>query len=420
MKIYIRSSKDPDNESKKNLIRQLVEKGISMSKLNGKKLSYFKTFYDNIKFKLEGVSFYTGDDEFSIHFDEYDISEIPDDVARYINRNVDGRQIISEADLNYLSSLAEKARDRIEYSVNKLFQKYDADGDIKFGDRGFNITLDGIASIGFSIYFEEFLGMPVKTDTFRDIEFSYQENKCLMKLSKTQLSWLIEKPIEYNESKLDDMFEGLAKKVISWKAYIDSIDTEKVADDLENELRSFESKYKSRFHGLEISNLEVEPVIPRYEYDIDSAYNTKYKFSFNIEVENGLISVYIDTSFESLKDETLEEKILNAIEEDENKSNSDVVLKDYRKYVKLVQEGVNRSKLAGHKAIFKPNDIFEYTPGDYNIFIKLEGVKFPKLDNKNNDTLAVYYSKLSELTDAVKNTINEYFDHGLAIIDDGK
>lgn len=418
MKIYIRSSKNSDNESKEHLIRQLVEKGISKSRLSGKKLSYFKIFYDNIKFKLDGVSFYTGDDEFSIHFDEYNISEISDNIARYINRNIDGRQIISEDDLNYLNSLAEKAIDNIEYSVNKLFQNYDADGDIRFGNRDFNITLDGTASVGFSIYFEKFLGMPVKTDIFRDIEFSYQENKCLMKLSKTRLSWLIEKPIEYNESKLHGMFEGLSNKVVSWKAYIDSINTEKVAHDLEYQLHSFESKYRSRFPGLKISDLEVEPVVPRYESDFESAYNKKYKFSFDVEAENGSISVYIDTSFESLKDETLEEKILNAIEGDRSRTTSDYVFNDYKKYVKIVQDGVNKSKLAGHKIIIKPDDIFEYTPGDYNIFLKLEGVKFPKLNNKNNDILTVYYSKLSELADAVTKTINEYYDSGLAILDD--
>lgn len=319
MKLYIKSAvydKKGEDLKKANLaqkaqmkedeIRRLVEQGISKSELAGRDITKFRISRNGAEFQLDGIGSPIGyDPTISVWFKPSRLSDLPNDVTEVINKGIENGYYMPVEDINRFNELAEKAKDDVISVVDDLMSKYDADGDVRFRD-GLYVESDGV-EISFKIVFSRFMGAEV------DKYFVYQGHDFYTYIDYKHLRWALEESYDYNKDNISEGFETLAEKISAWIQTIDDVDTDEVADDLEYQLKSFESKYKSRFPGLKISNLEVEPILPRFDNELRSASDERYKFSFDLEAYDGEIDITVEMTLDDLKGGTLEDRLINIL-----------------------------------------------------------------------------------------------------------
>mgnify|MGYP004638740701 CR=1 FL=1 len=80
---------------------------------------------------------------------------------------------------------------------------------------------------------------------------------------------------------------------------------------------------------------------------------------------------------------------------------------DYEEYLRLVKEGIDSSELAGHDPIFGPDDIFR----DF-LCLKLKGASLNNMAGDDRE-FQVYFDKMSDIPDEVKNQINTLHSYGV-------
>ncbi len=320
MKLYIKSAvydrrgenlkkenRERSIQIKEDEIKRLVEQGISKSEFAGHEISKFEIDGNSIKFELDGVGspkgYYLTTD---VYFRRSELDKIPQAVSKELDRKFFIGDLKPIDEMNRIHELVNKAQDDIRNLIDALMIKYDADGDLSFNDNYVYYTSDGEPGIFFSISFDKFLGIP--HDTF---SFEYQGYDFYYNIDRKNKEWLLEEPYEYNKSAVTEGFEKLANDLSRWKTIIDNIDVDKFADDIEYQLKSFESKYKSRFPGLEISNLEVHAIVPDTGRFL--SFSKNYKFSFDLEAYDGEIDITVKMTLDDLKGKTLEDRLLNII-----------------------------------------------------------------------------------------------------------
>lgn len=319
MKLYIKSAvydkKGEDlkkanvakkEQMKEDEIRRLVEQGVSKSEFAGHEISKFEIKGNFIEFELDGVGSPKGyTPEISVYFKRNKLYNIPESVSEELNQNFESGYLKPKDEVDSIQELARKAKDDINNVVNELMSKYDADGYVKVRDNNIFYESDEPV-LSFIINFNKFLGVS------RDIySWKYEGYSFYDSFDIESESWWLEKPYKYNRSNIAKGFEKLADSISKWKNIIDNIDVDKVADDIEYQLKSFESKYKSRFPGLEMSNLKVNAIVP------DSSrflfWSTNYEFSFDLEAYDGEIDITIEMTLDDLKEKTLEDRLINII-----------------------------------------------------------------------------------------------------------
>lgn len=294
-------------QMKEDEIRGLVEEGISKSELAGHEISKFKIEGHSIKFELDGIGSPRGYiPEISVYFKRNELYNIPEAVSKRVDLYLESGYLKPEDELDSIHELARKAKDDIESIVDELMSKYDADGYVKVNENDIFYT-HGEPVLTFNIHFNTFLGLVV-----RDIySWEYKGYSFYDKLDFESGIWWLEKPYKYNRSNIVKGFEKSVDSISKLKNIIDSIDVDEVADDIEYQLKSFESKYKSRFPGLEISNLKVSPIVSNSSRFVSQPIN--YKFSFDLEAYDREIDITIEMTLDDLKGKTLEDRLLSII-----------------------------------------------------------------------------------------------------------
>lgn len=293
-------------QMKEDEIRDLVEQGISKSKFAGREITKFRVDKNNVEFELDGIgSPLEHDPTISVWFKPSRIFNLPNDVTKVINKGIENGYYMPVEDIDRFNELAEKAKDDVISVVDELMSKYHAEGDVKFRN-GLYVDSDRV-EILFKIVFSQF--MDVEVDKY----FIYQGHDFYAYIDDKHLRWVLEESYDYNKDNISEGFETLAEKISAWRQTIDDVDTYEVADDLEYQLKSFESKYKSRFPGLKISNLEVEPILPRFDNELRSASDERYKFSFDLEAYDGEIDITVEMTLDDLKGGTLEDRLINIL-----------------------------------------------------------------------------------------------------------
>lgn len=293
-------------QMKEDEIRGLVEEGISKSELAGHEISKFKIEGHSIKFELDGIGSPRGYiPEISVYFKRNELYNIPEAVSKRVNLYLESGYLKPEDELDSIHELARKAKDDIESIVDELMSKYDADGYAEVNENDISYASSGPV-LTFNIHFNKFL------EASRDIySWEYEGYRFYEVFSFGGRMWRLGRPYNYNRSNIVKGFEKLADSISKWKNIIDSIDVDEVADDIEYELKSFESKYKSRFPGLEISNLKVSAIAPNSSAYLSQPIN--YKFSFDLEAYDREIDITIEMTLDDLKGKTLEDRLLNII-----------------------------------------------------------------------------------------------------------
>lgn len=319
MKLYIKSAvydkkgedlkrenRERSIQIKEDEIKRLVEQGISKSEFAGHEISKFKIKGHYIEFELDGVGSpkgYTPD--ISVYFKRNELYNIPESVSEELNQNFESGYLKPKDEVDSIHELARKAKDDIKRIVDELMSKYNADGYVKVDENDIFYRY-GEPGLSFTIHFNKLL------EVARDIySWKYEGYSFYDSFDIESKIWWLEKPYEYNRSNIAKGFEKLADSISKWKNIIDNIDVDKVADDIEYQLKSFESKYKSRFPGLEISDLKVRAIVPDSSRFL--SWSTNYEFSFDLEAYDGEIDITVEMTLDDLKEKTLEDRLINII-----------------------------------------------------------------------------------------------------------
>lgn len=234
---FYENKRRAQNIARKDEIKKLIEQGVSKSKLAGHQINNLEIEPFYIYFGLDGVVTDDGQPaEISEPFDIRKIDKLSEDIRNRIDESFSHGWLLTDEQNEYIRSKREEISDQLEKIINEIDSKYRAEIEIKSIE--FNDTPDGLDA-AFTLDVTKFLGISCEGERiyYEDYSFKIPE-------FDESINWYAEESFQYNRHNIFDLFDKFAKGIKIWKKIVDNIDTDKIADDLEYQLKSFESEYQ--------------------------------------------------------------------------------------------------------------------------------------------------------------------------------